>query len=177
MNHNGRNPGRSRDTTPPLAFEQRWRERQNGASLPPPLLTLPPPASPFLSLHPSLSLPPSIYLLSPVDPRRKKKEKKKKETWRQMLPRQLGSEVPPPAPPSHPQHSQTASDLFICAWGELGSAAVSTPALPLVLKARRRFNVRPFKKKEKEGKKRRRREKNPLFLLLFPVSLSLICIC
>lgn len=75
------------------------------------------------------------------------------------MPRQLGSEVPPPAPPSHPQHSQTASDLFICAWGELGSAAVSTPALPLVLKARRRFNVRPFKKK----KRRRRERKKSLF--------------
>lgn len=33
---------------------------------------------------------------------------------------------------SPPQQSQTVLDLFICAWGMFGSAAVSTPTLPLV---------------------------------------------
>lgn len=72
----GVKPPWSRGTTPPLAFQWRWRERQNKASLSPPT---PLPSSPFPSLHPSLSLPPSIYLLSPVDPRRKKKKKKRKK--------------------------------------------------------------------------------------------------
>lgn len=39
---------------------------------------------------------------------------------------------------SPPQLSQTILDLFICAWGMFGSAAVSTPTLPLVFQPPRR---------------------------------------
>lgn len=70
-----------------------------------------------------------LYLLSPVDPRQNLAADVAVLSW-------LWSASP--APLSHRQHSQTTLDLFICAWGKFGNAAVSTPALPLVLKARRR---------------------------------------
>lgn len=67
-----------------------------------------------------------LYLLSPVDLQQNLAADVAVLSW-------LWSASP--TPQSHRQHSQTTLDLFICAWGEFGAAAVSTPTLPLVLKA------------------------------------------